>query len=167
VLRRRIEVAGIVQGVGFRPHVYRLATERGLAGTIRNTASGVTIEVQGPSAVVSEFVERLSAEAPPLARITGLQVLELPCNGEAGFQIVATDRTQAVRTLISPDVATCPDCLRELFDPPTAVTAIPSLTAPTAGRVSPSCAMSLTTVPTLRWPGSSSARPARPSTAIR
>src|SRR5450755_3951520 len=116
-VRRQIEVSGIVQGVGFRPYVYRLATGRRLSGTIRNTAAGVTIEIQGPAEMVRDFVERLPAETPPLARITGLAVHDLPCNGDRDFSIVPSHEGEEVRTLISPDVAICPDCLREMFDP--------------------------------------------------
>ena len=116
-VRCRIEVSGIVQGVGFRPYVYRLATARGLAGNICNTPAGVTIEVQGSAEQVADFVERLPAEAPPLARITEVTQHEVPCNGDRDFRIVHSQTGEAVRTLISPDVAICPDCLRELFDP--------------------------------------------------
>jgi hydrogenase maturation protein HypF len=116
-VRRQIEVSGIVQGVGFRPYVYRLATGRHLRGTIRNTSAGVTIEIQGPAETVQDFVEHLPAEAPPLARITSLTVHEVPCNGDQDFCIVHSHEGEEVRTLISPDVAICPDCLRELFDP--------------------------------------------------
>ena len=77
-VRRHIEVSGIVQGVGFRPHVYRLARERALAGEISNTPSGVTIEVQGPREKIDDFVVRLRQEAPPLAKITGLAMADLP-----------------------------------------------------------------------------------------
>src|ERR1035438_4551861 len=84
-VRRQIEVSGIVQGVGFRPYVYRLATGRHLRGTIRNTSAGVTIEIQGPAATVQDFVERLPAEAPTLARITSLTVHDVPCNGDRDF----------------------------------------------------------------------------------
>ncbi len=115
-VRRQIEVSGIVQGVGFRPYVYRLATERHLSGNISNTSSGVTIEIQGPAPAVEDFVARLPREAPPLARITDVSVLELPCSAEREFRIVASRRGEAVQTLISPDVAICDDCLRELFD---------------------------------------------------
>jgi hydrogenase maturation protein HypF len=116
-VRRQIEVSGIVQGVGFRPYVYRLAHERELAGVISNTPSGVTIEVQGPREQVEDFMIRLPREAPPLAKITGVAVADLPCNGDRDFRIVATQRGEAVRTLISPDVSTCDDCLREMLDP--------------------------------------------------
>lgn len=116
-IRRGIQVSGIVQGVGFRPYVYRLAREQGLVGRISNTAAGVVIEVQGPAEAVEDFLARLPREAPPLARITGMDVRELPCDHDREFQIVASDAGAERRVLISPDVATCADCLRELFDP--------------------------------------------------
>jgi hydrogenase maturation protein HypF len=115
-VRRQIEVSGIVQGVGFRPYVYRLATGRHLSGTIRNTSAGVTIEIEGPAETVQDFVEHLPAEAPPLARITSLTVHDVPCNGDQDFRIVHSHEGEEVRTLISPDVAICRDCLREMFD---------------------------------------------------
>ena len=116
-VRRQIEVSGIVQGVGFRPYIYRLATTRKLTGTIRNTSAGVTIEIQGPQETVEDFLTRLPAEAPPLSRITGFAVHDVPCNGDADFRIVHSHAGEEVRTLISPDVAICSDCLHELFDP--------------------------------------------------
>src|SRR5208283_3059993 len=117
LVRKAIEVSGIVQGVGFRPYIYRLAGERKLAGSICNTAAGVSIEVQGPPLAVDDFLAHLPAEAPPLARITDITVREIPCNGESEFRIVTTHRGEPVSTLISPDVAVCADCLREMFDP--------------------------------------------------
>jgi len=117
MVRKAIEVSGIVQGVGFRPYIYRLAGERQLAGSVCNTAAGVSIEVQGPPDSVDDFLLRLPAEAPPLARIIGITVREIPCNGDLDFRIVSTHRGEAVSTLISPDVAVCADCLREMLDP--------------------------------------------------
>src|SRR5579864_1128789 len=116
-VRKQIDVRGIVQGVGFRPYVYRLACERRLSGNVRNTTAGVVIEVQGGGEAVDDFLFRLSAQAPPLARITELRVRDLPCNGDGRFQIVASQEREQVRTLISADAAICPDCLRELFAP--------------------------------------------------
>ena len=115
-VRRQIEVAGIVQGVGFRPYIYRLAIERHLSGNVSNNSSGVIIEVQGPLEAVEEFVHRLPQEAPPLSQITEVRVVELTCNGDRDFRIVPSKRGEPVRTLISPDVAICDDCLRELLD---------------------------------------------------
>jgi hydrogenase maturation protein HypF len=117
-VRRRIHVSGIVQGVGFRPYVFRLASEGQLTGHIANTAAGVIIEVQGVSDKVEDFLSRLPKETPPLALITGLQAAEISTNGDAEFRILASDKSETVRTLIPPDVAICDDCLRELFDPP-------------------------------------------------
>ena len=116
-VRKGIEVFGIVQGVGFRPYVYRLASELRLAGQIANTAAGVSIEVQGPSEAVEAFLTRLPKETPPLAHITELTVRELPCDHDREFRILASRVGEEHRALISPDVAVCADCLRELFDP--------------------------------------------------
>ena len=115
--RRRIEVSGLVQGVGFRPYVYRLATERRLSGHILNTAAGVLIEVQGSPEAIESFLDSLPREAPPLARVTEVRVSELSANGDREFRILASEKSEACQTLISPDVAVCADCLRELFDP--------------------------------------------------
>jgi hydrogenase maturation protein HypF len=117
LIRKAIAVTGIVQGVGFRPFVYRLAAEHRLAGHIANTAWGVSIEAQGEREEVERFLERLRAEAPPLARITGIESREIGVNGETEFVILASRAGEEPRALISPDVAVCADCLRELFDP--------------------------------------------------
>ncbi len=116
-VRKGIEVSGIVQGVGFRPYVYRLASELNLAGTIANTAAGVTIEVQGTNDAVASFVTRLPQELPPLARVTAVVVCDLPSNGDRAFRILPSRIGEEHRALISPDVALCADCRRELFDP--------------------------------------------------
>jgi hydrogenase maturation protein HypF len=116
-VRRRMEVSGIVQGVGFRPYVYRLANERGLAGTISNTSAGVVIEIEGPQAAVEDLLAVLPIQAPPLARITATAVRALPQKGDKKFRIVSSQAGEERSVLISPDVAVCPDCLRELFDP--------------------------------------------------
>jgi hydrogenase maturation protein HypF len=114
--RKRIAVSGIVQGVGFRPHVYRLAHRYGLSGHVANTGSGVSIEVQGPETTLSEFLRSLEFEAPPLAHITSLCVEEAACLAETGFAILRSRTGTDANTLIAPDTATCADCLRELFD---------------------------------------------------
>jgi hydrogenase maturation protein HypF len=116
-VRRRIDVSGIVQGVGFRPYVFRLAREGQLVGSVFNTSSGVTIELQGRDNAVHEFLEHLPKEAPPLARITKISVCELPCNDDREFSILGSKRSATVRTPITPDSAVCSDCLNELFDP--------------------------------------------------
>jgi hydrogenase maturation protein HypF len=116
-IRRRIDVSGIVQGVGFRPYVYRLATDHHLTGTITNTSSGVTIEVQGTNESVEDFVRCLPQQAPPIARITDIFVREIQCNSDCEFRIIKSFAGESVHTLISPDIAMCDDCLRELLDP--------------------------------------------------
>ncbi len=112
--RLRVEVRGVVQGVGFRPFVYGLARERGLVGFVRNSAAGVEIEVEGEGA--EAFADALRAKAPPLAQISSLERREVPPRGEGEFSILAS-RDDGASTFLSPDVATCADCLRELVDP--------------------------------------------------
>jgi hydrogenase maturation protein HypF len=106
-----------VQGVGFRPFVYRLATEEGLAGSIGNDTDGVTIEVEGTSAHLAKFLERLQVEVPPLARIDSIVASDLAITGAHGFRIVASEVLGRVSTGIPADAATCADCLRELLHP--------------------------------------------------
>jgi hydrogenase maturation protein HypF len=115
--RREVVVRGVVQGVGFRPFIYRLAVEEGLTGFVGNDTGGVTIEIEGTEERLDAFLARLRSEQPPLARIDSLSVRELNATGETGFRIVVSDRLGRVSTGIPADAATCPDCLRELLDP--------------------------------------------------
>lgn len=115
--RWRVEVGGIVQGVGFRPFVYRLATERGLTGAVWNHPRGVSIEVEGPEEALRDFLWTLRHQAPPLAVIEEVVVREQPLRRDPTFCIRPSAEEEEHFTLISPDVATCADCLRELFDP--------------------------------------------------
>ncbi|WP_329315828.1 carbamoyltransferase HypF [Streptomyces sp. NBC_01278] len=117
VQRRRVVVRGVVQGVGFRPYVYNRATGLGLAGHVTNTPEGVVAEVEGAPAAVSAFCERLAADAPPLAVVDAVDHCEVPVAGGSGFAIVASRSGGPGRTLVSPDTATCADCLAELADP--------------------------------------------------
>ena len=105
-----------MQGVGFRPYVYRLATDRNLGGNISNTPAGVTIEIQGPTDLVEDFVSRLPGEAPMLAQITHVLVREVPCKADRSFEILSSQTGEHPSALVSPDVTVCDDCLRELFD---------------------------------------------------
>ncbi len=115
--RWQIIVSGIVQGVGFRPFVARLAHQLGLSGYVLNDTKGVIIEVEGPASVLQEFLRRLSADKPPLAFIRNLSITRLPVKEETGFHIYQS-RVEGRRwALISPDVATCTECLKELRDP--------------------------------------------------
>ncbi|MGA9062411.1 MAG: carbamoyltransferase HypF [Terracidiphilus sp.] len=115
--RESLAVRGVVQGVGFRPFVYRLALEEGLSGFIGNDTGGVTIEIEGPVERVEAFRSRLRAEAPPLSRIDSVTAHEVQPTGETGFRIVASESAGQVSTGIPADAATCWDCLRELLDP--------------------------------------------------
>jgi hydrogenase maturation protein HypF len=113
----KVHVTGIVQGVGFRPFVYSLATRHELVGWVCNTSAGVDIEVEGAAAALDRFVTALTAEAPPLARIENVTVVETPLNGYTQFVIRHSRAQPGAFQPISPDICTCEDCLRELFDP--------------------------------------------------
>jgi hydrogenase maturation protein HypF len=113
----RLRIEGTVQGVGFRPYVFRLAHELGLAGYVLNDCSGVLLEIEGPGADVAEFVARLPREAPPLAVIERVSGEDRPASGEAAFRIAPSPAGGAANAPVTPDTATCDDCLRELLDP--------------------------------------------------
>ena len=115
--RREVLVRGVVQGVGFRPFIYRLAQEEGLAGVISNDTDGVTIEIEGGLAQVDQFVARLRREPPPLARIDAITVRSIAPTGDSRFRIAPSEVLGRVSTGIPADAATCADCLRELLDP--------------------------------------------------
>ena len=117
-----IHVTGIVQGVGMRPFVYRGAMAHGICGWVLNAGDGVHIEAHAPADALDAFVAALSEHAPAAARVEHVEVVDLAANGwdtanEQGFRIVASQDQTAHTTLVSPDIATCDDCLRELFDP--------------------------------------------------
>jgi hydrogenase maturation protein HypF len=117
-LRRvRARVEGTVQGVGYRPFVYRVAHELGIAGWVLNDERGVLVEAEGPPEAVAAFVARLSADAPPLATVGAVTVEDVEATGEAGFAIAASARGGAATAPVTPDSATCDDCLAELADP--------------------------------------------------
>ncbi len=115
--RSRVVVAGIVQGVGFRPFVYRLAVDLRLDGFVRNDPGGVTIEIEGAPEAVERFLDELAAHPPPLARIESLLHEDVAHVGEAGFAIVHSEAGGRRVALVSPDVATCPECRAEIRDP--------------------------------------------------
>jgi hydrogenase maturation protein HypF len=110
-------VLGTVQGVGFRPFVFRLAGELGLAGFVANDSRGVLLEVEGDPAAVEEFFSRLLAHAPPLARVERVVTERREPTGVCGFTILASAQGGAAETPVAPDMATCADCLAELLDP--------------------------------------------------
>ncbi|HEX2156426.1 MAG TPA: acylphosphatase, partial [Actinomycetes bacterium] len=115
--RARVRVEGIVQGVGFRPFVHALAGRLGLAGLVGNDAGGVFVEVEGAAETVERFLEALAAEAPPLAVIERVTATPLAPTGVRGFAIAPSEAGGERQALVSPDTATCDDCLRELADP--------------------------------------------------
>jgi hydrogenase maturation protein HypF len=115
--RQRLTVTGVVQGVGFRPFVHRIATELGLGGFVGNDSGAVFIEVQGQRTRVEEFGRRLRADAPPLARIAGVAVADVATTPGSGFCIVDSQAVPGATTPIPPDIALCDDCVAELFDP--------------------------------------------------
>ena len=116
--RRRLRVTGTVQGVGFRPFVYRHAVELGLSGHVANDSKGVVIEAQGAPENLEELARRVAEEAPPLAHVATLQTVPLPVVSDGrGFHIVDSRAEGAPAVAVSVDVATCADCLAELHDP--------------------------------------------------
>jgi hydrogenase maturation protein HypF len=114
---REIHVNGIVQGVGFRPYIHQLARAHALHGQVANTAEGVIVYLEGPAERIDAFLHDLPRKKPPLAHIVEVNTTEQPVRGMTGFTIVASRAAATRATLISPDVAVCADCIREMFDP--------------------------------------------------
>jgi hydrogenase maturation protein HypF len=115
--RMRIQVDGAVQGVGFRPFVHQAAQRHGLAGFVRNDARGAQIEVEGAVERVEAFLDEVAFRPPPLARIERISREAIAPTGGRGFEIAASEAEGNRRALISPDVATCAECIAEIFDP--------------------------------------------------
>ncbi|MEJ5331077.1 MAG: carbamoyltransferase HypF [Desulfobaccales bacterium] len=116
-VRQRLEISGLVQGVGFRPFVYRLAREGGLTGWVRNTSRGVELEVEGAPTAVEGFVARLLAETPPLARLEAIRRSGVPLEWDHAFVIRESAEGEGTEPVIPPDVGLCADCAREIRDP--------------------------------------------------
>ncbi len=117
-IRIRLVIAGQVQGVGFRPFIYRLASELQLAGWVINDASGVTLEIQGGGAAVGQFRKRLETQLPPLAKIEHCEQADIaPVAGEKSFEIRPSEGGELIDAQVTVDTAVCDDCLRELADP--------------------------------------------------
>jgi len=112
-----LRVTGLIQGVGFRPFVHRIAQRHELAGWVRNTAGSVEIEIEGSPRELRRFLVELNVEAPPLAQIATVESRWRPVSGRSGFAILASAIDHSSRQPVSPDVATCDQCLAELFDP--------------------------------------------------
>ncbi len=118
IIRRQNIISGQVQGVGFRPFVYRIALEAGLTGFVKNTPEGVVVEIQGAPEAAAAFERDLTEKLPPLARIVSLERTDLATvSGEAAFRIEKSQAGAGHRVLISPDIAACPDCLKDMSSP--------------------------------------------------
>ncbi len=117
VLADEMKIFGIVQGVGFRPHVFRLAAELGIRGWILNSSAGVFLEVEAEEEDLREFTRRLLAEPPPLALIRDYQLREIEAQGFSDFQIRESESQEELLVMVSPDIAVCHDCRREVMDP--------------------------------------------------
>src|SRR5512136_13912 len=115
LIGKHIHITGVVQGVGFRPFVYGLATRYGLGGWVCNTSAGVDIEVDGSGETLDRFVAALTAEAPPLAHIDLVEVAEIESNGFTSFEIRHSVARPDDFLPVSPDITLCEDCRRELF----------------------------------------------------
>ena len=115
--RVRHRFSGIVQGVGFRPFIYRLAVSSGLAGFVHNSTQGVIVEVEGGVQSLEDFLIRVRQEVPPLAEIYEITSSEIPVQGQREFRIIQSAASGISDVQISPDIGTCNDCLKELFDP--------------------------------------------------
>ncbi len=115
--RLRVSVTGVVQGVGFRPFLYRLANELGVGGWVRNTPSGVILEVQGESSLIGEFLRRMEQEAPPGAGIYHCERKQIPLDRTTEFAIEESSLKGARTATLLPDLATCVECIHEIFDP--------------------------------------------------
>jgi hydrogenase maturation protein HypF len=114
--RARLEIYGVVQGVGFRPFVYAAAEKFNLKGFVGNASGGVFVEVEGETADLSDFQNFLNSNYPPLAHITAIHTKEIPTQFSTDFYIAESENQSDQNTLVSPDVSVCEDCLRELFD---------------------------------------------------
>ncbi len=114
---RHIEIRGVVQGVGFRPWVWQLAARYHVTGRVWNDAYGVQIEAFGEDEILDHFLDRLTNEAPPAARVREVEWRSIAADESESFEIVASDKAAAPRTAIPPDLAVCDDCLAEVFDP--------------------------------------------------
>ena len=116
-VRVRVALRGTVQGVGFRPFAYRLATDLGLAGWVQNSPEGAAIEAEGPAGAVGDFLRRVCQDRPPRCHIASLTHTSVVPLGTVGFEIRPSDRNGPPAVSVPPDLATCPACVRELFDP--------------------------------------------------
>ncbi len=116
-VRKRLRIAGVVQGVGFRPFIWKRATDRGLTGWVQNDSAGVMIEIQGPPSRIQDFLSDLGSDLPPLSRIDSLRTSDIAVEDESRFAIVESADLAPRSTPVSPDICVCDACLREMNDP--------------------------------------------------
>jgi hydrogenase maturation protein HypF len=114
--RRKIEIKGIVQGVGFRPAVYRIAKKYDLKGSVFNDSKGVTLDVEGDAEDINSFLDELKSNPPPLSDIAEIQTKKLPVKEFNEFKIIESEESEEKSTLVSPDISTCDDCKKELLN---------------------------------------------------
>ncbi|MCX7766578.1 MAG: acylphosphatase, partial [Candidatus Sumerlaeia bacterium] len=118
ITAQRIKIRGRVQGIGFRPYVYRLAQRLGLNGWVLNNEEGVIIHLEGPDIAIQNFLATLPVDAPPLAHIEKLETFTINPEGVVDFTIRRSEINESLPTIqVQPDIATCEICLRELFSP--------------------------------------------------
>ncbi|MEN6320534.1 MAG: carbamoyltransferase HypF [Syntrophaceae bacterium] len=117
IKRVRYLFSGVVQGVGFRPFIYRMATKHSLSGFVQNRSDGVIAEVEGPTGAVASFISGVNAELPPLADVSGISCEEVEIQNDTVFRIIESEAHGPAKVLITPDIATCSECFMELFDP--------------------------------------------------
>ena len=117
ILRKRIEIEGVVQGVGFRPFVYNMAQHWDISGFVLNDSRGVVVEAEGPLEALAGFLFAIRSNTPPLASISRFDVSDLSLTGLTGFEIRQSDASVATVAQVAPDSYVCDDCLTELFNP--------------------------------------------------
>jgi hydrogenase maturation protein HypF len=117
IKRVRYLFTGVVQGVGFRPFIFRTATRHSLSGFVQNRPDGVAVEVEGPADAINSFMSSVKEELPPLADVSGISSEEVDIKNEKAFRIIESESRGRGKVHITPDIATCGDCLKELFDP--------------------------------------------------
>jgi len=116
IKRVRYLFTGVVQGVGFRPFIYRIATRHSLSGFVQNRPDGVVVEVEGPADAIHSFMSSVNGELPPLADVSGISSEEVEIKNDKAFRIIESEARGPGKVHITPDIATCGDCLKELFD---------------------------------------------------
>ena len=116
MIAKKIVVKGIVQGVGFRPFIYKNATKNNLKGFVNNTSKGVFVEVEGYEEDITSFIKEIREKPPVLSKITDIKIIDKEIEGYTDFKIIESVEEEEAITLLSPDIATCDDCLRDISD---------------------------------------------------